>query len=55
MKREAGKEAVLARLQACEPNPRHAGEPCLLRDDLNVTEGVEHGDVFSSKINYGWI
>jgi hypothetical protein len=55
IEREAGEEAVPARLQACEPDPSHTGEACLLWDDLNVTESVEHDDVLPSKINYDWI
>jgi hypothetical protein len=53
MQREAGEEAVLARLKSREPDPSYAGESCLLGDDLNVTKGVEHGYVVSSKIKYG--
>jgi len=36
-----------------EPDPSHAGKSRLLREDLDVAEGVEQRDVLSSKIKYG--
>jgi hypothetical protein len=53
MQRETGEEAVLTRLQSCEPDSSDAGKARLLRDDLDVAECVEHDNVGSSKIKYG--
>ena len=40
MQREAGKEPVLAGLKPAESDPCDADEAGLLRDDLNIAEGV---------------
>ncbi|HZM77017.1 MAG TPA: hypothetical protein VFC19_14875 [Candidatus Limnocylindrales bacterium] len=53
MQRETGEEAVLTWLEPGEPDPSHAGRSRLLREDLDVAEGVEQRDVLSSKIKYG--
>jgi len=53
MQRETGGEAVLTWLGPGEPDPSHAGKSRLLREDLDVAEGVEQRDVLSSKIKYG--
>ena len=53
MQRETGEEAVLTWLEPGEPDPSHAGKSRLLREDLDVAEGVEQCDVLSSKIKYG--
>ena len=53
MQRETGEEAILTRLKSGEPDSGDAGQSRLLRDDLNVAESIQHGNVFSSKIEYG--
>jgi hypothetical protein len=53
MQRETGEEAVPTWLEPGEPDPSHAGKSRLLREDLDVAEGVEQCDVLSSKIKYG--
>ena len=53
MQRETGEEAILTWLKPREPDPSHAGKSRLLREDLDVAEGVEQCDVLSSKIKDG--
>src|SRR5687767_11847962 len=53
MQRETGEKAILTRLEPSEPDSSDAGQSRLLRDDLDVAESVQHGNVLSSKIEYG--
>src|SRR4029453_3662621 len=55
MEREAGHESVLAWLQAGEPDTCDRDQPRLLRDDLDVTERPEHGDILPGEPqDRGW-
>ena len=45
MRRKAGQEPVLAGLKPAESDPCDADQAGLLRDDLNIAEGVEQRDV----------
>jgi hypothetical protein len=52
MQRETGEEAVLTWLEPREPDPSHADKSRLLREDLDVAEGVEQCSLLSSKIKW---
>jgi hypothetical protein len=52
MQRETGEKVILTRLEPSEPDSSDAGQSRLLRDDLDVAESVQHGNVLSSKIEY---
>jgi hypothetical protein len=53
MQRKTSEEAILTRLKPGEPDSGDAGQSRLLRDDLDIAECVQHGNVLSSKIEYG--
>jgi len=54
MQRKADEEPILTRIQASETDSGDADEPCLLRDDLNLAEGLQHCNVFAREIQSGW-
>ena len=55
MQREAGQEPVLAGGEPAESDPCDADQAGLLRDDLNIAEGVEERDVPVRQVEYSLI
>src|SRR5438128_9137386 len=52
---KAGQEPVLTWGQASKADSGDTHEPRLLRDDLNVAEGMQHANVLARQIHSGWL